>query len=186
MTAPKTLRRSKISQNVWDLETVISPDHVVLQQYFDQAPPGTTENFQNLLRRDVFSEGDSQPLYDYVMSRKTEMSDDFLIMLKLWLEDELKHYEGLRRTYHSISGVSYETMTHLFSERIHEIEPIQMLLEDEFSILVALMFDEMGSVYSYRRDLQEYYRHFGSEIKKMGHHLVKDEGCTLTTPLNYC
>lgn len=180
MTMLKTLGKasgkSKISQNVWDLEAVISKNHVVLQQYFDEAPPGVTENFQNLLRRDVFSEGDSQPLYDYVMSRKTEMSDEFLTMLALWLEDELKHYEGLRRTYRSISGVSYETMTRLFSERIHEIEPIQMLLKDEFSILVALMFDEIGSVYSYRRDLREYYCHFGPEIHAMGHHLVKDEG----------
>ena len=175
-TPGKTLNRSRINQNVWDLEAVISKDHVVLQQYFDEVPPGTTESFQNLLGRDVFSEGDSQPLYSYVMTRKTEMSDEFLTMLALWLEDELKHYEGLRRTYHSISGVSYETMTRLFSERVHEIEPIQMLLEDEFSILVALMFDEIGSVYSYRRDLREYYRYFGSEIRAMGHHLVKDEG----------
>ena len=38
------------------------------------------------------------------------------------------------------------------------------------------MFDEIGSVYSYRRDLKEYYRHFGPEIQKIGHHLVKDEG----------
>lgn len=172
----KIRNRPKINQNVWDLETVISKNHIIPQRYFDEAPPGITQNFQNLLSRDVFSEGDSQPLYDHVMARKAEMSDDFLMMMALWLEDELKHYEGLRRTYHSISGVSYETMTRLFSERIHEIEPIQMLLEDEFSILVALMFDEIGSVYSYRRDLQEYYRHFGAEIKRMGHHLVKDEG----------
>lgn len=175
-TPGKTSGKSRINQNVWDLETVISKDHVVLQQYLDEAPLRTIENFQNLLRRDVFSEGDSQPLYNYVTARKTEMTDEFLTMLALWLEDELKHYEGLRRTYHSISGVSYETMTRLFSERVHEIEPIQMLLEDEFSILVALMFDEIGSVYSYRRDLQEYYRHFGPEIQAMGYHLVKDEG----------
>jgi hypothetical protein len=43
-------------------------------------------------------------------------------------------------------------------------------------VLVALMFDEIGSLYSYRRDLQEYYRHFGRSIGKIGHHLVKDEG----------
>ena len=39
-----------------------------------------------------------------------------------------------------------------------------------------MMFDEIGSVYSYRRDLSEYYRHFGTAIQKIGHHLVKDEG----------
>ena len=176
MTAYKKVGGAKINQNDWDLEEVINRNHVVSQQYFDKAPPSVVENFRDLLSRDVFSEGDSRALYDYVITRKSEMSDDFLAMLALWLEDEFKHYEGLRRTYHSISGVGYKTMTNLFSERIHDIEPIRMLLEDEFTILVAITFDEIGSVYSYRRDLREYYCHFGPEIQKMGHHLVKDEG----------
>ncbi|MGB3766397.1 MAG: hypothetical protein WA947_07550 [Phormidesmis sp.] len=169
-------RSARISQNSWDLETVIARDHVIPQRYFDEAPLGVVENFQDLLSRDVFSEGDARSLYNYVMARKTEMSDGFLAMLTLWLQDELKHYEGLRRTYHSLASVSYEAMTRLFSERTHNIEPIKMLLQDEFTLLVAITFDEMGSVYSYRRDLREYYCHFGSEIQKMGHHLVRDEG----------
>lgn len=172
----KRINRPKINQNSWDLEAVIRADHVIPQRYFDQAPPDVVENFQKLLSRDVFSEGDARSLYDHVQGRKSEMSEDFLKMLALWLQDESKHYEGLRRTYHSVAGVSYETMTQLFAARTHEIEPIERLFEDEFSILVAMMFDEIGSVYSYRRDLREYYRHFGPEIKRMGHHLVKDEG----------
>lgn len=172
----KRTNRLRINQNVWDLESVISADHVISQHYFDNALPDVVENFQKLLSRDVFSEGDAQSLYQHVQGRRSEMSEDFLKMLDLWLADELKHYEGLRRTYHSIAGVSYETMTRLFSARVHEIKPIERLFEDEFSILVAMMFDEIGSVYSYRRDLREYYRHFGAEIKRMGHHLVKDEG----------
>ncbi len=172
----KKVGSAKISQNDWDLERAIAKNHVVPQRYFDEAPPGVVKNFRDLLSRDVFSEGDSQALYDYIMTRKAEMSDDFLAMLALWLQDELKHYEGLRRTYHSISGVSYETMTGHFLARVHDIEPIKMLLADEFTMLVAITFDEMGSVYSYRRDLREYYCHFGPEIQTIGRHLVKDEG----------
>ncbi len=176
MVTATIFNKPKINQNIWNLETVIAKDHIVPQPYFDKALPEVTHNFRQLLSRDVFSEGDAQLLYNLVMARKAEMSEDFLSMMTLWLADELKHYEGLRRTYHSISKISYETMTLRFSQRIPEIEPIRMLLKDEFTILVALMFDEIGSVYSYRRDLREYYRHFGDEIKKMGHHLVKDEG----------
>jgi hypothetical protein len=51
-----------------------------------------------------------------------------------------------------------------------------MVLADEFTILITLMFDEIGSVYSYRRDLFEYYRHFGKNIAKIAHYLVQDEG----------
>lgn len=166
----------RIKQNIWNLEEVLPQGYAIPQRYFDQAPPGVVQNFRNLLSRDVFSEGDSQPLYDYVMGRQDEMSQEFLAMLELWLGDELKHYEALRRTYHCISGVSFREMNRRFSERVHEIEPIQMVLEDEFTLLVTLMFDEIGSVYSYRRDLWEYYRHFGLAIQKIGHHLVRDEG----------
>jgi hypothetical protein len=97
-------------------------------------------------------------------------------MLDLWIEDELKHYEALRRTYHCIAGVDFADINRQFAQRVHEIEPIEMVLADEFTLLVTMMFDEIGSVYSYRRDLWEYYRHFGTAIQKIGHHLVKDEG----------
>ncbi|MEL6814330.1 MAG: hypothetical protein AAFP03_05890 [Cyanobacteria bacterium J06598_3] len=176
MVALKSRPIAKINQNRWDLEAVITQDHVVEQRYFDEAPQDVVDNFRKLLSRDVFSEGDSQRFYAYVKTRQGEMSDAFLAMLEKWLADELKHYEGLRRVYHGIAGVSYDTMDQLFAERTHAIEPIGLLLEDEFSMLLALMFDELGSVYSYRRDLREYYRHFSPAVKKMGHHLVKDEG----------
>ena len=44
------------------------------------------------------------------------MSKQFLAMLELWLADELKHYEALRRTYHCLSGVSFAEMNHCFLE----------------------------------------------------------------------
>lgn len=164
-----------IKQNKWDLDDVI-PKHFFITDASIRNQDETVEDFVSLLARDVYSEGDSQPLYDYVISRKDEMSTEFLDMMELWLEDELKHYEALRRCYYAISNVSYEQMDKEFEQRVPELEPIQLLLEDEFTILVALMFDELGSTYSYRRDLKEYYSKFGTEVAKVGHHLVKDEG----------
>jgi hypothetical protein len=168
--------RSKVKQNIWDLDEVLPLDYTIPPYLLELVPKEVYTNFCNLLSRDVYSEGDSQSLYDYIMTRRDEMSSEFLAMLDLWLEDELKHYEALRRTYHCIAGVDFAEMNQQFSQRIHEIEPIEMVLADEFTLLVTLMFDEIGSVYSYRRDLWEYYRHFGTTIQKIGHHLVKDEG----------
>ena len=165
-----------INQNCWDLDAVLSIDYQISPQYIENAPMGVVKNFRKLLSRDIFSEGDALVLYGYLMQRQKDFSESFLNMLQLWLQDELKHYEALRRTYHGISGVSYAEMDRLFQGRIHEIQPIEMVLRDEFTILVTMMFDEIGSVYSYRRDLREYYCHFGTEILKIGHHLVKDEG----------
>lgn len=166
----------RLRQHNWDLDAVLHIQHTIPQAYFDHTPTEIVDNFCNLLSRDVFSEGDSQPFYDYLQTRKVEFSQEFLSFLNLWLQDELKHYEALRRVYHCLSGISFVEMDDLFVDRIHEIEPIKLVLEDEFTILLTFMFDELGSVYSYRRDLREYYCHFGLEIKKIGHHLIKDEG----------
>lgn len=166
----------KVSQNNWDLETVLPLDYTIAPEYFDRVSSEIYTNFCRLLSRDVYSEGDSQSLYDYILLRQDQLSPEFRSMLDLWLEDELRHYQALRRVYHCVAGVSFAEMDQQFSERVHEIQPIEILLVDEFTLLVAMMFDEIGSVYSYRRDLQEYYRHFGGAIRQIGHHLVKDEG----------
>ena len=166
----------QVKQNSWDLDAVLPLGYAISPDYFDRVPGEVYTNFCNLLSRDVYSEGDSQPLYDYITARSAEMSPEFLAMLDLWLEDELKHYEALRRTYHCVAGVSYAEMNRQFAMRVHETKPIELVLFDEFTLLVTMMFDEIGSVYSYRRDLWEYYRHFGSAVQKIGHHLVKDEG----------
>lgn len=167
---------SKVKQNQWDLEQILPLNYTIPSLYLSNVPQEITKNFCQLLSRDVFSEGDAQFFYNYMMTRQSEFSREFQRFLNLWLEDELKHYEALRRVYHCIAGVSFADMDELSSRRIHEIEPIDMILENEFTILVAFMFDEIGSVYSYRRDLQEYYCHFGVEVKKIGHHLIRDEG----------
>ena len=166
----------RLKQNQWQLDRVLALGHEIPQRYFVNAPLGVVDNFRHLLSRDVYSEGDSQILYDYLLSRQNELNDDFLRMLDLWLEDELKHYEALRRTYHCLAEISFTEMDRVFQQRVHNFEPLKMLLEDEFTILVTMMFDEIGSVYSYRRDLSEYYCYFGSEIKQIALHLVKDEG----------
>jgi hypothetical protein len=171
-----SVRASRVKQNIWDLDAVLPLSYTLSPQYIELAPRDVYTNFCHLLSRDVYSEGDSQSLYDYIMTRSAEMSPAFLAMLDLWLEDELKHYEALRRTYHCIAGVDFAEIDRQFARRIHEIDPIKMVLADEFTLLVTMMFDEIGSVYSYRRDLWEYYRHFGTAIQKIGHHLVKDEG----------
>ncbi len=169
-------KESRIKQNIWDLDAVLPLTYAIPLQYIELVPIEIHTNFCHLLSRDVYSEGDAQVLYNCILTRADEMSAEFLTMLDLWLKDELKHYEALRRTYHCIAGVSFREMNRQFAARVPEFKPIEIVLADEFTLLVTMMFDEIGSVYSYRRDLQEYYRHFGRQIQKIGHHLVRDEG----------
>ena len=172
----QTATRSRVNQNHWNLDAVLPLGYQIAPNYFDRVTDEVHQNFCRLLSRDVYSEGDSQSLYDHIIGRSNEMSPAFLAMLKLWLTDELKHYEALRRTNHCIAGISFKAMDKQFADRVHEIGPIAAVLVDEFTVLVTLMFDEIGSVYSYRRDLWEYYRHYGPAIQRIGHHLIQDEG----------
>jgi hypothetical protein len=166
----------KLKQNQWQLDRVLPRDYRVSPQLWSQIPSEVSKNFFHLLGRDVFSEGDAQILYDRLIARQNEMSYDFWFMLQLWLEDENKHYQALRRVYHCVFGVSYGEMNRVYQQRTPNFDAIKMVLAEEFTILVTLMFDEIGSVYSYRRDLSEYYRHFGVKVAKIAHYLVQDEG----------
>jgi hypothetical protein len=167
---------SKIKQNYWDLEIVLPLDYHLPKTLLAGVSEEIKLNFARLLSRDVYSEGDAKFLYDRIQADRDRMSPEFLATIDLWLADELKHYQALRRTYHLVTGISFSEMDRTFAQRAPQIEPIAMLLTDEFTILVAMMFDELGSTYSYRRDLREYYCHFGDRITAIGHHLVKDEG----------
>ena len=132
--------------------------------------------FIDLLSRDVFSEGDSLPLYEHLLVRSSEFSAEFMAMIEFWLKDELRHYCALRKIYHLVSDRAITTIDEQNYERVHEIEPISFLVENEFTILVGLMFDEMGSVYSYRRDITEFYQAYGKEFARVGHLVTQDEG----------
>jgi hypothetical protein len=166
----------KLRQNQWDINQVLPLDRALSANAIRQAPTGIVDHFCQLLARDVFSEADAGVLYDYLMQRRSMLSPGFMLLLDFWLADELKHYEALRRVYHQLSGMSFAQMDREFADRVHEFEPIAPVLVDEFTILVTMMFDEIGTVYSYRRDLMEYYQHFGPDFEKVGHYLIKDEG----------
>jgi rubrerythrin len=166
----------KLRQNQWDIDQVLPIDRCLTPQDISNIPAPIVDNFCKLLERDVFSEADATVLYHYLMQRRSLLSSGFIVMLDFWLADERKHYEALRRVYHQLSGMSFAQMDRAFADRVHEFEPIARVLVDEFTILVTMMFDEIGTVYSYRRDLMEYYRYFGPDFEKVGHYLIKDEG----------
>ncbi|MBW4515839.1 MAG: hypothetical protein KME11_11490 [Timaviella obliquedivisa GSE-PSE-MK23-08B] len=136
----------------------------------------TQAGFIDLLSRDVFSEGDSLSLYEHLLSRSSEFSTEFMIMVEFWLRDELRHYYALRKIYHLVSDLSIAAIDNCNYDRVHEIEPISFLVENEFTILVGLMFDEMGSVCSYRKDITEFYQPYGREFARVGHLVMQDEG----------
>jgi hypothetical protein len=174
----------KLQQSHWQLDKILPFDYQLPSEIVKNIQLNVHTNFVILLGRDVYSEGDSQVLFDHLVTRRWEFTGEFLLMMEKWLIDELKHYEALRRVYRLLAGVSFADMDLAFANRNHEIEPIQEILQDEFTILVALLFDEMGSAISYRRDLCEYYKHYGREVCRVGKYLVMDEGIHFNNAVN--
>ncbi|AIE73101.1 hypothetical protein D082_05720 [Synechocystis sp. PCC 6714] len=99
-----------------------------------------------------------------------------MALLPLWLGDEQKHYQALRHIYSCLSGLSVTAIETNFKQRSPSLEPIAWVLQDEFTIVSTLVFDELGSMFSYRRDLREYYQPFGKSFARVAQHLVQDEG----------
>ncbi len=155
----------------WHVDELI-PDEFQLPE----VEPAIQSGFIDLLGRDVFSAGDSLPLYEHLLARSAEFSPEFMAMMEFWLQDELRHYQALQMVYHRVSGISLEAIDQRNQARVHELDPIAFLIENEFTILVGLMFDEMGSVWSYRRDITEFYQHYGKGFARVGHWVTQDEG----------
>ncbi|MEG4045204.1 hypothetical protein [Microcoleus sp. Pol17_C1] len=165
------VRGIPILSSEWSVDEFIADELKI-----PEVAPTIQAGFMDLLSRDVFSEGDSQPLYEHLVSRSSEFSLEFMSAIELWLQDELRHYVALRKVYHMVSGLSPEAIDQKNQSRVHELEPIAFLIENEFTILVGLMFDEMGSVWSYHRDIKEFYQHYGNGFARVGHLVTQDEG----------
>ncbi|MBE9196226.1 hypothetical protein IQ219_13140 [Synechocystis sp. LEGE 06083] len=162
--------------NCWDVDELIPIGYRLPQSIINNLANHLKEDFSILLGRDVYSEGDAQFLYNYLLSRQRELSANFLALLPLWLGDEQKHYQALSRVYSALSGLTTTAMDNNFHRRSPSLEPIAWVLQDEFTIVSTLVFDELGSMLSYRRDLREYYRPFGKTFARVAQHLVQDEG----------
>jgi rubrerythrin len=162
--------------NNWDVDGLIPIDYQIPTKVLDNVENNLKNDFCLLLSRDVYSEGDAKFLYNYLLSRQQDLSDDFLALLPRWLGDEQKHYQALRRVYRCLSELNFAAMDDNFQRRSPSLEQIDWVLQDEFTIVSTLVFDELGSMFSYRRDLREYYQPFGKVLSRVGQHLVQDEG----------
>ncbi len=163
-------------QRSWQIDRVLLLDYELSPAIASTIKPSLKAEFAQLLARDVYSEGDSRPLFEHLLSRKPEFSGAFWSMIEKWFADEQQHYEALRRVYRLVAGVSFREMDFVFAQRTPEIAPIRAILVDEFTILVSFLFDELGSMVSYRRDLGEYYQHYGPAIARVGKNVMMDEG----------
>lgn len=115
------------------------------------------EERRSYFEHDMGSEYDSIHLSSYLLSQDIEFSSGFQSLHDAWLRDEQNHYVGLREIYHRLYDVSVDNVDQMIKTRIPVFDPIAHLIADEFSLLVAMAFDEITSAraYAYDRDTFE-------------------------------
>lgn len=168
----------------WNIDTILPWNYPVAESTQVNIPPTLISQFCTLLSRDVYSEGDAQGFYDYLQGRDRQpdtldsfrLSSSLKQVLPLWLVDELSHYQALRRVYQVISGISETEINHRQHQRRPNLTAIAPVLVDEFTIVATFLFDEAGSMFSYRRDLREFYQPLGRPFARIAQRLVQDEG----------
>jgi rubrerythrin len=166
--------------NPWDLDAILPLDYE-LEKSVDQT---LINRFCELLSRDVYSEGDAQGFYNYLHHRDRQsnnldswqLSDSLKQVLPRWLADECQHYRALRRVYQIVSGISETDINYHQHQRRPNLTAIAPVLVDEFTIVATFLFDEAGSMFSYRRDLREFYQPLGKPFARIAQRLVQDEG----------
>ncbi|MGL5032487.1 MAG: hypothetical protein ACRC6M_01635 [Microcystaceae cyanobacterium] len=88
----------KFKQSIWQLGEILPYDYQLPSQLLEKIDPDLHNNFCLLLSRDVYSEGDSEPLFNYLRSyaltKKVEYvkrgNSPLLINVK-WQDNYLNH-----------------------------------------------------------------------------------------------
>ena len=105
-----------------------------------------------------------------------EFSSGFQALHDAWLRDEQNHYVGLREIYHRLYDVPIPEIDHMIKTRVPNFGPIAHLIEDEFSLLVAVAFDEITSARAYAYDRDTFENLGGAPFLQWVKFAGRDEG----------
>ena len=111
------------------------------------------EEKRSNLWHDMSSEFDSKHFLNFIFT-KTELqpSDNFVEFACLWHLDEQNHYRGLRQINSVLYGISETDIDARMNSRTPNFASISHFLNDEFSILISIAFDEYTSTRAYQQD----------------------------------
>lgn len=125
----------------------------VTAAHLDPALPGLShDELESLLWIDSCSEYDGRNLYAHLTPRLPGFSAGFRRMFSRWHRDEQDHYLGLRHLYCCLTGEAPEALDARMADRPVDFTAIEPFLAEEFTILVALAYDELVTVQAYKKD----------------------------------
>ena len=132
-------------------------------------------SFRALLTHEILSEYDASLFSRSLGALRVPLSDDFRSFERDWLRDEQRHHRGFRWLYAKLYGDSVRKIDAELEHRAAELEVIRDFLQDEFSLLVLLAYDEIVTTKAYVRDFPIYDSFRRPELSKFIRLVARDE-----------
>lgn len=132
------------------------------------------EQFRQILWGDLRAEHDAENLCQWL--QQADCSSEFTAFERVWRRDELNHFLGFRRLYCLLYGIDEASIDRQLKARVTNFELLKDFLQDEFTIVLTIAYDEIATTLAYTDDY-EMYRSLGDRtcinwIKNV----VRDEG----------
>jgi len=132
-------------------------------------------SFRALLTHEILSEYDASLFSRSLGVLRVPLSNDFRSFERDWLMDEQRHHRGFRWLYAKLYGDSVREIDAKLEQRAAELESLQDFLQDEFSLLVLLGYDEIVTTKAYARDFPIYDSFRRPELSTFIRLVARDE-----------
>jgi hypothetical protein len=108
----------------------------------------------------MLTEYDADNLSKYLTTKTITFSKEFLAFKGAWSHDEWNHYLGFRRIYSLLYDTPEDQIAKTLALDVGDFDPIADFLEDEFTTVLILAYDEIATFKSYVAEFP-FYKSFG-------------------------
>ncbi|MCP3392148.1 hypothetical protein NLM27_25520 [Bradyrhizobium sp. CCGB12] len=138
------------------------------------AGPATLRARRNKLWPELYTEYDARHLKQELFKRNLIASSEAEAFFGAWSADEERHTDSFIQIMELVAGESERDLRDRLEARSHDFSAIDEYLEDEFSLLVMIAFDEMCTCRAYAAD-REFYAGLGTNFLRWLREVVADE-----------
>ncbi|MFB9263041.1 hypothetical protein ACFFWD_07630 [Bradyrhizobium erythrophlei] len=125
------------------------------------AEPSVVRARWDKLWPELYTEYDARHLQKELSIRNSIATREAEAFFNAWAADEERHTDGFIRIMELVAGGSEKDLRERLDARSHDFSAINEYLEDEFSLIVMIAFDEMCTCRAYAKD-KEFYAGLGS------------------------
>ncbi len=141
----------KMLQHKWEVPNLLLP--------LEALPKDMRDAFAHVVFNDMTAECDAGALCNYwhsTLRHTMHFPPDFGEFLRIWREDELRHFQFLANVYMELTGISEKSLDRTLHSRSANFSELRPFMQNPFELLTLFAYDEILTVLSYRADTPMY------------------------------